>query len=665
MRFSLLHIFCILLIKILIQNFILPQKIFAQKDKPYYSVEVALQNVNDATVLDLHGQDLLEIPKEIAQLPNLKILLLNNNEIKDVPAFLGNLKNLETLDLSSNLIKKIPSEIGNLQNLIRLEIANNELDQVPVAFENLKKLETLNLQSNKFTFLPQKILQLTNLKSLDISYNKLSDLGENIGNLKNLTYLNAKNNKLSLIPESLFTLTKLSYLNLGNNNISSIDYKWQELADLKNLSLDANQLNTIPASLGVLQGIDELDLSKNPIRKFPESLYNFFIKLNNARSDEIAILVDKIREEKEIAKQKAETAQKEAVLKTQIAETEKEKANAIAEKEQEARGKAEAQTKMANAEQLRQKANAEKADTEKKLAQQGQQAQEQANQRNILFFCVFALALFGIIFLIYRNAQQQRQKNKIILEQSKELKAEKEKADQLLLNILPQEVAQELKEKGITTVKHFQNASVLFADIKGFSSLAKKLSPEDLIKELDFCFSKFDEIVNKYNLERIKTIGDSYMCAGGVPVANVTNPFDITLAALQIQSWMEDERKKRGDDYWQIRLGIHSGELVAGVIGKTRFAYDIWGNTVNTASRMESGGEVGKVNITETTYCIIKDVFDCVPRGKIEAKNIGLIETYFVCKLKPQFAQNEIGNEPNQQYFLFLEEFKNKLGIRN
>jgi adenylate cyclase len=345
-------------------------------------------------------------------------------------------------------------------------------------------------------------------------------------------------------------------------------------------------------------------------------------------------------------------------LKTQIAETEKEKANAIAEKEQEKREKAEAQTKMANAEQLRQRANADKADTEKKLAQQGQQAQEQANQRNILFFSVFALALFGIIFLIYRNARQQRQKNIIILEQSKELKAEKEKADQLLLNILPQEVAQELKEKGITTVKHFKNASVLFADIKGFSSLAQKLSPENLIKELDFCFSKFDEIVNKYNLERIKTIGDSYMCAGGVPVANVTNPFDITLAALQIQWWMADERQKRGDDYWQIRLGIHSGELVAGVIGKTRFAYDIWGNTVNTASRMESGGEVGKVNITETTYCIIKDVFDCVPRGKIEAKNIGLIETYFVSKLKPEFAENEGGFEPNQQYFLFLEKFK-------
>lgn len=631
---------------------------FAQKDKVHFSTESALANPAEATILNLSGQDLLEIPKEIPQLINLKILLLNNNQIKELPAFIGSLKNLEVLDLDSNLIRSVPLEIGNLSKLNRLDMSNNEIDQVPSTFSNLQNLETLYLQFNKFTFVPQKVLQLQNLKSLDISYNRLSDLGENIGNLRNLTYLNAQENKLSLIPESLFTLHKLSYLDLGHNNISSIDYNWTQLPDLKNLSLDANQIHQIPANFSSLQQLDELDLSKNPIRKMPESLYNFFIKLNNARSDEVAILVDKIREEKEIAKQRAENAQKEAVLRTQIAETEKERANAIAEKEQEGREKAEAQTKMATAEQLRQKANADKANAEKKYAQKEQEAQAQENERNILFFSVFALALFGIIFLIYRNAQQQHQKNKIITEQSKALQAEKEKADQLLLNILPHEVAQELKEKGITQVRHFKNASVLFADIKGFSALAKKLSPEDLIKELDFCFSKFDEIVKKFNLERIKTIGDSYMCAGGVPVANITNPFDITLASLQIQSWMENERKHRGDDYWQIRLGIHSGELVAGVIGKTRFAYDIWGNTVNTASRMESGGEVGKVNITETTYDIIKEMFHCVPRGKIEAKNIGLIETYFVCSLRPEYALDEEGITPNDKYIHYVANYR-------
>ncbi len=642
----------------MILSFVCTQKAFAQKDKPYFSIESALENTKDATILNLSGQDLLEIPKEILQLTNLKTLLLNNNQIKEIPPFLGALQNLEVLDLDSNLIRSLPSEIGSLKKLKRLDISNNEIDQVPASFENLQNLETLYLQFNKFTFLPQKILQLKNLKSLDISYNRLSDLGENIGNLSNLTYLNAQNNKLSLIPESLFTLSKLSYLDLGHNNISSINYNWQTLPELKNVSLDANQIHQIPASFGTLQQLDELDLSKNPIRKMPESLYNFFIKLNNARSDEIAILVDKIREEKEISKQRAETAQKEAVLKSQISETERARATAIAEKEQEGREKAEAQTKMANAEQLRQKANAEKANAEKRFAQKEQETQAQENQRNILFFLVLGVILLGVMFLVYRNAQQQRQKNKIIVEQSKAIQIEKDKADQLLLNILPHEVAQELKEKGITQVRHFKHASVLFADIKGFSSLAQRVSPEELIKELDFCFSKFDEIVHKFNLERIKTIGDSYMCAGGVPVANITNPFDITLASLQIQAWMHAERQERGEDYWQIRLGIHSGELVAGVIGKTRFAYDIWGNTVNTASRMESGGEVGKVNITEITYNIIKDVFDCVPRGKIEAKNIGLIETYFVIRLKPQFSADIEGFVPNDIYQNYLRDFK-------
>jgi class 3 adenylate cyclase len=247
-------------------------------------------------------------------------------------------------------------------------------------------------------------------------------------------------------------------------------------------------------------------------------------------------------------------------------------------------------------------------------------------------------------------SQQLEEKNEELAIQNELITSERQKSEQLLLNILPAEVAEELKEKGYTEVKHYENTSVLFADVKGFSTLASKVSPQELIKELDATFSQMDKIIAQYNLERIKTIGDCYMCAGGVPHRNTTNPIDITLAALAIQNWMFEERQRRNGDFWQVRLGIHSGELVAGVIGKTKFAYDVWGNTVNTASRMESGGEVGKVNISETTYQLIKDFFDCTPRGAIEAKNIGFIDTYFVDRIKPPLSVNGEGKIPNETF---------------
>jgi adenylate cyclase len=150
---------------------------------------------------------------------------------------------------------------------------------------------------------------------------------------------------------------------------------------------------------------------------------------------------------------------------------------------------------------------------------------------------------------------------------------------------------------------------------------------------LDFCFNHFDEIVEKYGLERIKTIGDAYMAVGGLPMANQTNPIDAVSAGLEIQQFMNDlkqQRETEGKTAWQCRLGIHSGEVIAGVVGTKKFAYDIWGNTVNAASRMESSGEVGKVNISGATYQLVKDQFQCEYRGKIEAKNKGEVEMYFV-----------------------------------
>ncbi len=200
-------------------------------------------------------------------------------------------------------------------------------------------------------------------------------------------------------------------------------------------------------------------------------------------------------------------------------------------------------------------------------------------------------------------------------------------------NILPVETAQELKEKGTATPKHYDKVSVLFTDFKGFTKIAEKLSAQELIEELNYCFFEFDKIIDKHHLEKIKTIGDAYMCAGGIPVANDTNPVDIVRAGLEIKAFMDrlkEEREKQGKDYWELRIGIHTGEVVAGVVGKNKFAYDIWGDAVNTASRMESSGIPGQVNISGTTYELINGRFRCTHRGKIQAKNKGEIDMYIV-----------------------------------
>jgi class 3 adenylate cyclase len=210
---------------------------------------------------------------------------------------------------------------------------------------------------------------------------------------------------------------------------------------------------------------------------------------------------------------------------------------------------------------------------------------------------------------------------------------ERQKSDKLLLNILPEETAAELKEKGSATPQHYDLVSVLFTDFKGFSQIAEKLSPQAVIENLNTCFLALDEICEKHNLEKIKTIGDSYMCAGGIPIANTSNPLDCVRAGLEMQTWMANwkaEKQAKGEPAWELRLGIHSGEVVAGVIGKNKFAYDIWGDAVNLASRMESSGEAGKVNISGATYELVKDKFQCAYRGKIEAKNKGEVEMYFV-----------------------------------
>lgn len=223
---------------------------------------------------------------------------------------------------------------------------------------------------------------------------------------------------------------------------------------------------------------------------------------------------------------------------------------------------------------------------------------------------------------IIRDITEKKKAEQIILN-------EKKKSDELLLNILPKKVADELKSRGKATAKRYEHVSILFTDFKDFTVMASSMSPDKLVKELNEIYSHFDDIMEAYQMEKVQTIGDAYFAACGVPEENKDHAFKCIEAAKQMFRYLE-ERNKKNEIQWTMRAGIHSGPVVAGVVGKKKYAYDLFGDTVNTASRMESNGEVGKINISETTYELVKGKYNCFPRGQINAKGKGALNMYFV-----------------------------------
>ncbi len=245
-------------------------------------------------------------------------------------------------------------------------------------------------------------------------------------------------------------------------------------------------------------------------------------------------------------------------------------------------------------------------------------------KRNERVYLIAGILLMLIVLgIVYKNYRQRGVANKLLAE-------EKHKSEELLLNILPEEVAEELKEKGSANATHFDEVTVLFTDFVNFSKASERMGSQELVDELHACFKAFDEIVVKHHIEKIKTIGDAYLAVSGLPVTDRKHAENVVEAAKEILGFMKSRRAELGDKTFEIRIGVHSGDVVAGIVGVKKFAYDIWGDTVNTAARMEQKSQPGKINISQTTYELVKDRFSCTYRGELEAKNKGKLKMYFV-----------------------------------
>jgi class 3 adenylate cyclase len=274
----------------------------------------------------------------------------------------------------------------------------------------------------------------------------------------------------------------------------------------------------------------------------------------------------------------------------------------------------------------------QKKEDEIDLLEKEAQIQELQEKRQKTVTWAISILLFFIGLLAlgqYRRYKFTKETNRII-------EAEKNRSDNLLLNILPEETARELKDHGKVKAKRFEEVTVLFTDFVGFTSYSQNLEPEELVNSVDHYFSKFDQIVDKYGLEKIKTIGDAYMCAGGLPEPDESHVSKIIEVAFEFIRFLEESKKETGEEIttFDVRIGLNTGPVVAGVVGTKKFAYDIWGDTVNVASRMESNSKPGRINVSENTYQLIKDTYDCEYRGEIEVKNKGKMKMYFVNGLK-------------------------------
>jgi len=253
-------------------------------------------------------------------------------------------------------------------------------------------------------------------------------------------------------------------------------------------------------------------------------------------------------------------------------------------------------------------------------------------------------------------AQMEGRRNRSDLYTAKhELESKRLELEHLMTSVMPAGIAREMRERKRVEPRFFSSATVLFTDFFGFTHMTGSMAPGELVDTLDQFFTVFDSIVAKHRIERLKTIGDAYMCVAGIPDQNRTHPVDACLAAIEMREVMLRHGRMRAKVHlaaWQMRIGINTGAVVGGIVGQNKIAYDVWGNTVNLASRMEAAGEPGRINVSENTYGFVRHLFDFEERGLVEIKNAGSVPMYFLERIKPELSADAIGAAPNEKFWV-------------
>jgi adenylate cyclase len=399
-----------------------------------------------------------------------------------------------------------------------------------------------------------------------------------------------------------------SYVLSKGYNMSDLENKY----NAQRMSLDREKRN-LEAQISQMQGrLADVSAEKNQLSTEKTKLVETTQKLEekNVINEEIITLQKKEVTSISKEKEQAEAAKKETEAELDLLSKEKLKQEILLERNQ---------TQL----------------TEAKLEAEKQKNEVQARNKFLQLSGLVALFFLLLSILLFGRFQAKKRSEKTLAGKNKTIEEERLRNEELLLNILPKSIVEELKTHGKAKARRFDQVTVLFSDFVNFTRIAEQLTPEELVEELDKCFKAFDHIIKQYpDIEKIKTIGDAYMCASGLSERKGL-PNNLVQAALDMQSYLNEYKElriKQGKPFFEARIGLHTGPVVAGVVGDIKFAYDIWGDTVNLASRIESNSEAGQVNISQDTYNLIRYRYDCDYRGKMPAKNKGEVDMYFVNK---------------------------------
>lgn len=539
----------------------------------------------------------------------------------------------EAENAAKSLGKKAPAYV-----FTNLGIAWNNLGEKNRAVENLLRAEEAERSDSNNCYI-RHLLSAIYLKNQDV-YNALRYNESALKSAKKAGNKEVLSDALDLASEI--------YQHLFEYDKALDFYK-------KHLALKDSLLREQEVRMKVIENIHSLleqtenevkdELAAREVRQLTENQQKLKIQTLQLEADNLRL--EDERRDKELALLRREQEVKEANLRTAQLETERNqqalvliRQELLAERQQRELANLSQRRQLDSLEAARQQAEQQQHITQlekQKLLDDQELKRQEEFRKNALRLVLILGAISLVIFTFWLNTRRLNKRlanqNQQIEAQKREIDSERSRAEGLLLNILPNEVAQELKTNGTATPRHYKSATVLFTDFAGFTKIAATMPPGQVVQALNECFLVFDEIIERHGLEKIKTIGDSYMCAGGLPKTNDSHPKDAVTAALEIMDFIEKRNRslaERGKQQWPMRIGIHTGEVVAGVVGSKKFAFDIWGDTVNVASRMENNAVPGQINISEATHRLVSDRFPCTYRGEVEVKNKGKMGMYVV-----------------------------------